>query len=69
MFAVNTEFTIQYIDCLFNCMSAFTVTGLATVNLSTLSPLQQAILFVQMIFGSPVSLFVNVRRSRACVDD
>jgi hypothetical protein len=35
----------------------------------TLSPLQQAILFVQMIFGSPVSLFVNVRRSRACVDD
>lgn len=36
-------------------MSAMTVTGLATVDLSTLSPFQQVILFLQMIIGSLVS--------------
>ncbi|WVR05816.1 hypothetical protein IAU60_002841 [Kwoniella sp. DSM 27419] len=52
MYACNTEYHIQYIDCLFCCMSAMTVTGLATVNLSTLSVVQQVILFVQMVIGS-----------------
>ncbi|OWZ79653.1 potassium ion transporter [Cryptococcus neoformans Tu401-1] len=52
MFACNTEYHISYIDCLFCCMSAMTVTGLATVDLSTLSPFQQVILFLQMIIGS-----------------
>lgn len=55
MYGINTEYEISYIDCLFNCMSAMTVTGLATVNLSTLSVMQQVILFVQMIMGSLVS--------------
>lgn len=55
MFACNTEYHISYIDCLFCCMSAMTVTGLATVDLSTLSPFQQVILFLQMIIGSLVS--------------
>ncbi|KGB77669.1 potassium ion transporter [Cryptococcus deuterogattii R265] len=52
MYACNTEYHIAYIDCLFCCMSAMTVTGLATVDLSTLSPFQQVILFLQMIIGS-----------------
>lgn len=52
LWGVNTEYKIAYIDCLFICMSAMTVTGLATVNLSQLSPLQQVILFVQMVIGS-----------------
>ncbi|WVF70581.1 hypothetical protein IAT40_005373 [Kwoniella sp. CBS 6097] len=52
MYACNTEYHIAYIDCLFCCMSAMTVTGLATINLSTLSVVQQVILFVQMIIGS-----------------
>ncbi|ODO12037.1 hypothetical protein I350_00821 [Cryptococcus amylolentus CBS 6273] len=52
MYACNTEIHISYIDCLFCCMSAMTVTGLASVNLSTLSVVQQVILFVQMIIGS-----------------
>ncbi|WVQ71233.1 hypothetical protein IAR50_000758 [Cryptococcus sp. DSM 104548] len=52
MYACNTEYHISYIDCLFCCMSAMTVTGLASVNLSTLSVVQQVILFVQMIIGS-----------------
>lgn len=34
-----------------------TVTGLATVNLSTLTGFQQALLFVLMLIGSPVSTF------------
>ena len=55
MYGISTEYKIAYIDCLFNCMSAMTVTGLATINLSTLSATQQALLFVQMTIGSPVS--------------
>lgn len=34
-----------------------TVTGLATVNLSTLTGFQQALLFVLMLIGSPVNAF------------
>ncbi|WRT64079.1 uncharacterized protein IL334_001007 [Kwoniella shivajii] len=52
MYAANTEFHIDYVDCLFCCMSAMTVTGLATINLSTLSIFQQVLLFIQMIIGS-----------------
>nr|ODN98734.1 potassium ion transporter [Cryptococcus depauperatus CBS 7855] len=52
MYACNTEYHISYIDCLFNCMSSMTVTGLATINLSALNPFQQVLLFFQMIFGS-----------------
>jgi hypothetical protein len=54
MFGISTAYQIPYIDCLFNCMSAMTVTGLATVNLSTMSVMQQVLLFIQMTVGSLV---------------
>ncbi|KZS90153.1 TrkH-domain-containing protein [Sistotremastrum niveocremeum HHB9708] len=50
-FACNGEFPIAYIDCLFLCYSAMTVTGLSTLNLSSLTGFQQAILFVLMLAG------------------
>ncbi|ORX40999.1 cation transport protein-domain-containing protein [Kockovaella imperatae] len=46
-------FTIEYIDSLFICMSAMTVTGLATINLSTLSGFQQTLLLILMLIGNP----------------
>ncbi|KAK8865865.1 hypothetical protein IAR55_001013 [Kwoniella newhampshirensis] len=52
MYGANTTYHIDYIDCLFCCMSAMTVTGLASINLSTLSVFQQVLLFLQMIIGS-----------------
>ncbi|KAF9243244.1 cation transport protein-domain-containing protein [Melanogaster broomeanus] len=54
-----------YIDALFNSVSAVTVCGLATVNLSQLTPWQQVILFLQMCVGSPVVVswaMVYIRR-------
>ncbi|KAH9889441.1 TrkH-domain-containing protein [Cubamyces lactineus] len=65
-YAGNGEYHIDYIDCLFNCVSAMTVCGLATVDLSSLTPFQQAVLFVQMCLGSPVVVswtMVYIRRS------
>jgi NO-binding membrane sensor protein with MHYT domain len=53
-YASNTSTHISYVDCLFLNVSAMTVTGLATVNLSTLTPWQQAMLFIQMLIGSTV---------------
>ena len=35
-----------YIDCLFLCYSASTVTGLTTANLSTCTGFQQALLYI-----------------------
>ncbi|ORY31209.1 cation transport protein-domain-containing protein [Naematelia encephala] len=58
MWACNTEYQIEYIDCLFVCMSSMTVTGLATINLSTLSVFQQVLLFIQMVIGS--TTFVSI---------
>lgn len=46
--------SIAYIDCLFLCYSALTVTGLSTVNLSTCTGFQQALLFIQMGLGNVV---------------
>ncbi|RDX49309.1 hypothetical protein OH76DRAFT_1403887 [Lentinus brumalis] len=65
-YAVNGEFHISYIDCLFNCVSAMTVCGLASVDLSSLTGYQQALLFIQMCLGSPVVVswtMVYIRRS------
>ncbi|KAJ8486785.1 hypothetical protein ONZ51_g4605 [Trametes cubensis] len=65
-YAGNGEYHIDYIDCLFNCVSAMTVCGLATVDLSSLTPFQQAVLFIQMCLGSPVVIswtMVYIRRS------
>ena len=50
----NGRYKISYIDSLFNCVSAMAVCGLATVDLSSLTPWQQVILFMQMCIGSPV---------------
>ncbi|KAI0343670.1 hypothetical protein BDW22DRAFT_1356171 [Trametopsis cervina] len=64
-YASNGSTKISYIDSLFNCVSAVTVCGLATVDLSSLTPWQQVILFVQMCVGSPVVVswvMVYVRR-------
>ncbi|KAI9062394.1 hypothetical protein FKP32DRAFT_1593550 [Trametes sanguinea] len=65
-YASNGEFHIDYIDCLFNCVSAMTVCGLASVDLSSLTSFQQALLFIQMCLGSPVVVswtMVFIRRS------
>ncbi|KAJ3914684.1 cation transport protein-domain-containing protein [Lentinula edodes] len=52
-YASNGRYKISYIDALFNCVSAMTVCGLATLDLSSLTPWQQVILFIQMCLGSP----------------
>ncbi|KAI0645210.1 cation transport protein-domain-containing protein [Trametes meyenii] len=65
-YAANGRYHIDYIDCLFNCVSAMTVCGLATVDLSSLTPFQQVLLFIQMCLGSPVVVswtMVYIRRS------
>lgn len=51
-YACNTETHIKFIDCLFVCVSAMTVTGLVTFNISTANPGQQAILFFLMCIGN-----------------
>jgi len=51
--ACNGQYHIEYIDSLFLTYSAMTVTGLSTVNLSTLTPLQQVILYVLMAVVRP----------------
>ncbi|KAF7362270.1 Potassium transport protein [Mycena venus] len=53
-YASNGQYHVSYIDALFNSVSAMTVCGLATVDLSSLTPWQQVILFAQMCLGSPV---------------
>ncbi|EMD41450.1 hypothetical protein CERSUDRAFT_110026 [Gelatoporia subvermispora B] len=50
-YGANGEFHIPFIDALFLCYSALTVTGLATVNLSTLTPFQQVILYILQLAG------------------
>ncbi|KAG2015589.1 potassium transporter [Coprinopsis cinerea AmutBmut pab1-1] len=50
----NGEVKISYVDSLFNCVSSMAVCGLATVDLSSLTPWQQVILFIQMCIGNPI---------------
>ncbi|KAJ3743179.1 potassium transporter [Lentinula detonsa] len=47
----NGRFAISYLDSLFLCYSAMTVTGLSTVNLSSLTAWQQVILYLLMMTG------------------
>ena len=54
LYASNGRFKIAYIDSLFICVSSMTMSGLTTVDLSSLTPLQQVILFAEMCLGSPV---------------
>ncbi|KAI6007608.1 cation transport protein-domain-containing protein [Pisolithus orientalis] len=56
LYASNGKYPISYVDALFNSVSAMTVCGLSTVNLSSLTPWQQVILFLQMCVGSPVGI-------------
>ncbi|RDB25358.1 Low-affinity potassium transport protein [Hypsizygus marmoreus] len=53
-YASNGKYRISYVDSLFNCVSAMTVCGLVTIDLSALTGWQQAILFIQMCIGTPV---------------
>lgn len=65
LYLSNGENRISYIDALFNCVSAMSVCGLATIDLSSLTPWQQVILFLQMCVGSPVVaswVMVYIRR-------
>ncbi|KAK0530861.1 hypothetical protein OC842_003797 [Tilletia horrida] len=64
-YAANGENHIKFIDALFVCTSAMTVTGLVTFNISTATIFQQAILFFLMCIGniSAVSItMVWIRR-------
>lgn len=64
--AVNGETKIAYIDSLFLSYSAFTGTGLQAVDLSSTTPLQQAILWILMFSGSPIVaswVMVYIRKS------
>ncbi|KAF8200316.1 potassium transporter [Pholiota molesta] len=50
-FASNGRFHIGFVDSMFLCYSAMTVTGLSTINLSTLTTFQQFILYFLMMIG------------------
>ncbi|PWN32407.1 uncharacterized protein FA14DRAFT_127218 [Meira miltonrushii] len=58
-YASNTN-QIAFIDCLFLCVSAMTVTGLATINVSTSTAWQQAILFFLMAIGNITAVSVTM---------
>jgi len=51
-YASNGRFHISFLDSMFLCYSAMTVTGLSTVNLSTITAWQQAILYILMTIVS-----------------
>ena len=48
----NGEYKISYLDSVFLCYSSMTVTGLSTVNLSTLTAWQQVMLYILMTIVS-----------------
>lgn len=64
------QYPVSYIDSLFLCTSAHTVTGLSTVNLSTLTGFQQAILFYLMCVGNytVVSLVMVIVRKHYIIE-
>ncbi|CAL1711435.1 unnamed protein product [Somion occarium] len=65
LYASNGQHPLSYTDALFNSVSAITVCGLATVDLSGLTPWQQFLLFFQMSIGNPVIVswvMVYIRR-------
>ncbi len=53
----NGKFHISYLDSLFLCYSAMSLTGLSTVNLSTLTMWQQVMLYLLMMV---VSEYIDV---------
>jgi len=54
LYAANGKYEIRFIDSLFICVSAATGTGLTTVDLSSLTAFQQAVLVVLEITGNQV---------------
>ena len=58
-YASHGRFPVTFIDSLFVCYSAMTVTGLATINLSTITPWQQVLLYFLMAIVSkgPINSF------------
>ncbi|KXH30596.1 potassium transport protein 1 [Colletotrichum salicis] len=58
--------SISFIDSLFLVISAFTTSGLNTIDISKLSTAQQAIMALMMVLGSPVfvSIFTIWLRAR-----
>ncbi|EME82717.1 uncharacterized protein MYCFIDRAFT_203372 [Pseudocercospora fijiensis CIRAD86] len=67
LWAADTDRDLRFIDALFLAVSAMTLAGLNTVNLSTLNTFQQFWLFLLIIIGSAVlvSAFVVQIRKRA----
>ncbi|KAJ7191838.1 potassium transporter [Mycena pura] len=64
-YGCNGRFRVSFLDSVFLCYSAMTVTGLSTINLSTTTAWQQTILYLLMLVGD----FTNVCRYvhyRAC---
>jgi len=60
-YASNGRFHVSFLDSMFLCYSAMTVTGLSTVNLSTITGWQQAILYILMtIVSSPFWAFFEI---------
>lgn len=63
--ASNGRFKIPFIDALFMCISAGTRTGLTTIDLSSMSVWQQAIIVVLEFIGNQVrcsTVAVGARR-------
>jgi hypothetical protein len=57
--------SVRFIDAVFLCVSAMTLAGLNTINLSTLNTFQQIILLILIIIGSAIfvsAFVVQVRR-------
>ncbi|EDR09603.1 uncharacterized protein LACBIDRAFT_326076 [Laccaria bicolor S238N-H82] len=56
-YASNGRYHVSYVDALFLCYSAMTVTGLSTVDLSTTTGWQQAILYFLMTIVGTTRFF------------
>lgn len=65
-YAVNGQFKIPYIDCLFLCFSCMCVTGLAPTDLSQLTTFQQFLLFAQTMMGSMIFVSLVMIYVRMC---
>jgi hypothetical protein len=65
--ASTPAYSVRYIDALFLVVSAMTLSGLGSINLSTINTFQQILLFVLIMMGSAifVSAFVVHLRKRA----
>lgn len=55
-YACNGRYHVSYLDSLFLCYSSMTVTGLSTVNLSTITVWQQVMLYLLMLAVSALFL-------------